>query len=763
MNRHRRLARCFGGGTTFPMVRFLGVVVVVGFGLSMAGCTRISELSGSIDESYKTLMQDAGTPEPDPSAVSPGSSASPTSASTGDKGAAETVGRFEIINRGTSIEQSYSQISDRIVPAGARFIDAEVNEFLRIVFEEILVVPFVTVGRIEGSVNLELGPDLPLSTWINAIDNQVEPFGGSLRFERGVFAVVKEGEGLFASSRNVGFLPLTYTAPSDAAEILASVFPDVQVIPAEAAGALVILEFQRLALFLEIADFARTLDRGSLQGKTLFVHRLTKAPAADVVRELELITSPSDQGIGNLYRFARFLPIERMNAVLGVVPHGADVRLLRSLIEGLDKVDTPRLAQGFRLVPLNNSRASDVVVQIRSLVGDGPPPLVDPAVAPKPRTALSSRPGYFQRQRAGKARRETSAMAFEGNDGANYGDDELPLEYDLAYEPESGSGYRREYDAASQQLRTGGVGYADGGQVFRITADTARNAILISGEPALLNSIEALIKDIDREEVRQVYIETALVDIDLREQLQYGLSSIISAGDAELIPFSTGAAIEPTFAGLNLLFDNNTIAGVLNLLSSVSDVRVVSAPRLAMVNNSQAVLNVGDEVPVLTSQVTDTSNPDAVVNSVEFRETGVILRLAPTIMSDKAVLLDITQELTEARGTSEEAVQLTPLFSRRSLQTSLRIYSGDVIMLGGLKARSASVTKDRVPIPILSDIFGSTGDAAEVREMVLLVRPLIVRDRQQLLRITNEVRERLDAIWGIESIRKNVFDNDTKL
>src|SRR5262249_44673787 len=146
----------------------------------------------------------------------------------------------------------------------------------------------------------------------------------------------------------------------------------------------------------------------------------------------------------------------------------------------------------------------------------------------------------------------------------------------------------------------------------------------------------------------QVLLEAAIAEITLTNDLQYGVQYFYKPGDDHQIVLSNSnsALISPTFPGFSYLFAQGTnIKIVLDALSTVTHVEVISAPTVLVLNNQAATLQVGDQVPIITQQAVSTLTTGApLVNNVQYHDTGVILKVTPRVNQSGMVMMDISQE-----------------------------------------------------------------------------------------------------------------------
>ena len=213
-------------------------------------------------------------------------------------------------------------------------------------------------------------------------------------------------------------------------------------------------------------------------------------------------------------------------------------------------------------------------------------------------------------------------------------------------------------------------------------------------------------------------------------------------------------AVSSTFPGLSYVYSVTNAKSVLELLSSVTDVEVISAPQLLVLNNQEASLQVGAQVPVATQQSVDPDVPDTIVSNIELKDTGVILHVTPRVNESGLVILEIEQEVSQVSQDSA-AGTLTPTIAKRVITTTAAVHNGQTVALGGLIQDNKTNTKVGVPglsaIPFLGALFRYTTDTITRSELIVLVTPRVIRDARGAMDITNELRQRVEDLERLEA------------
>jgi general secretion pathway protein D len=188
---------------------------------------------------------------------------------------------------------------------------------------------------------------------------------------------------------------------------------------------------------------------------------------------------------------------------------------------------------------------------------------------------------------------------------------------------------------------------------------------------------------------------------------------------------------------------------VINGLKAMTDVKVLSSPSLVVVNNQIASLEVGDQVPVTTRQVTASDNATApTINSVEYRDTGVILRVLPRVAANGSINLEVEQEVSNvvnANSSAGNSDALTPTISQRRIRSAVTVMSGQTVVLGGLIGNRQE--KNRSGLPFLGSLAGALQNdrSSTNTEIIVFIRPQIVRDSADAQMVSEELRNKLQV------------------
>jgi len=206
--------------------------------------------------------------------------------------------------------------------------------------------------------------------------------------------------------------------------------------------------------------------------------------------------------------------------------------------------------------------------------------------------------------------------------------------------------------------------------------------------------------------------------------------------------------------GFSYLFNSDELKVFINAQITQNKINILSSPHILAVDNKEARIEVGDEVPIATSEYTPTDRQDdtQTSRSIEYRSTGVILTVTPRINERGLVAMDINQEVSKADRNKTSGVD-SPVISNRKAQTSLVVQDGQTIIIGGLIIDSTGGARTGIPflsdIPLLGYLFGSSTSNNDKLELILLLTPHVVMNFEEVDLVTNEFKLKLDNIKGL--------------
>jgi general secretion pathway protein D len=260
-----------------------------------------------------------------------------------------------------------------------------------------------------------------------------------------------------------------------------------------------------------------------------------------------------------------------------------------------------------------------------------------------------------------------------------------------------------------------------------------------------------------------VAIDATIAEVTLNDNLQYGVQfflkstnvgappntgSMVNTASSAAATLAANALISRVLPGFNFLMGTEAQPQlIINALHAVTDVKILSNPSLVVVDNQVATLQVGDQIPVTTQSAQSVIAPGApVVNNIDYRNTGVILRVAPRINANGNVLLNIEQEISAVANTTN-ADTLTPTVSQRRVASSIGVASGQTVLLAGLVSETQNRTRNGIPgldkIPGLGELFSQNNGTVQRTELIIFIRPQIIRNGVDAYRVAAELRDKI--------------------
>ncbi|MCY7314672.1 MAG: type II secretion system secretin GspD [Rubrivivax sp.] len=309
-----------------------------------------------------------------------------------------------------------------------------------------------------------------------------------------------------------------------------------------------------------------------------------------------------------------------------------------------------------------------------------------------------------------------------------------------------------------------------------IQADPATNSLIITAPEPLYRQVRALIDQLDSRRA-QVYIESMIVEVNGGDAADFGFQwqgLLGKSGDKfglvtgtnfnntgpSIIDINTSAAQGTVNVGqglnIGLLAVTNgvtSLAAIAKLLQSQAETNIISTPNLITLDNEEAKIVVGENVPFITGQFTNTGGGGATTNpfqTIERKDVGITLRIRPQIGEGGAVRMQIFQEQSSVK--SDVAAGTTnagPSTTKRSIENTVVVDDGAILVLGGLIEDRYVTSRSKVPllgdIPLLGGLFRSESRERRRTNLMVFLRPVVMRDAESANRFS---ADRYDQIRG---------------
>lgn len=636
------------------------------------------------------------------------------------------------------------------------FVDVDVAEVARVVLGEMLRVPFVVDPRVRGPVTLETAQGIPRGALVPTLSAALRAQGAGLVETPAGFEVVPLAEARRQASlggRGAGsIVPVVprFARAADIARALAPFANEDVAATADPQRNLLLLSGDRRQVD-NLLQLVSVLDVDVMGGRSFALYPLRTASASAVAGELQAVFAGT-AGV-------RFLPIQRQNSVLVIADAPATLTRVAQFVRDLDQSGGRDEVQIF-VYQVEYGRAIDLARVLSRLFGTGGSepaergPAIERAVAPGlagsrlvgPVSLPGGQPGGGNLGGAlgGGLAQPDPAGAQPGPAGGLAG-----------AEPQQGAGGRGEAAPEGSAGFTLAGPATPGGERApgpRIVADANSNTIVVQATAHDWVRVEAALRRLDQVPL-QVLIEATIAEVTLNDRLRFGLQFALRSGNFSfnLTPDARGANATPGVPGVLGLFTDGSSQVALEALSGITNVNVISSPQLMVVSNQTAQLQVGDQVPIATQSAVplDQVANSRIVNSIQFRDTGVILRVTPRVNSSGLIGLDVEQEVSDVVPTTSSGID-SPTIRQRRVRSTVAVQTGETVALGGLIRDQRNTTRTGIPglrdIPVLGALFGLTDNSDGRTELLVLITPRIVRNSEEARSVTAELRGRLRGL-----------------
>jgi len=607
---------------------------------------------------------------------------------------------------------------DDVVPVKLRFNNSDLYTVIDTI-AEITQINFIVDPQVRGTVTMYTAGDIRRSDLLPMLEAILKVNGATMVKVGNLYQIVPANAAVrmpleVQNTRAVApddqvvlqIVPMRFVAAEEMVRLLTPFISDTGNLVAQGSMLLITDRRSNLRKLLELVD---EFDMQAFQGERVRLLAIKNNRVRDVIDDLKTVFSGYALSTNSAIRF---LPIERMNSILVVTPN-ADV--FPEVEKWLDRLDQPVQTAGIRnyVYPAKNARASDiqrVLVELYSVSSPTPQqqiPQQAPGVAPQiPGTAPRIPP--------------------------------------TPNEPLTGA----------PQPPTGITGRLAG--ELRIVVDAINNQLVIQATPQDYQIVERTIQQLDVLP-RQVLIDAQVYEVSLDHSMTFGVSAILQ-NRGTLNPAMTTAGFDrppgsnltaTTFAFIGR---SRELVAFLNASENRGRVKTLSAPSILVSNNATAQVQIGAEIPIPTSTAASNvlgENGTLFAQTIQFRNTGVILDVTPQINEGGNVTLTIAQEVSQAGVNTTSAIN-APVIGKSSVKSTIVVKNGETIPLTGFIRDSNTLSRNRIPllgsIPVAGVLFGNTTKSNTRSELIVLITPHVITTVDERLAASEELKARLKEI-----------------
>jgi general secretion pathway protein D len=623
-----------------------------------------------------------------------------------------------------------------------------IQSVVHTILGEVLQETFVIAPGVGGEVTFSTSKPVTREQLMPILELLLRWNGATLVYSEGRYNVLPVSDAIpghlvpeigsaeLARGYEVRAVPLRYIAPTEMEKILQPYVRD---------GAIVQVDNFRSMIFLagtpeELRNYLRTVeifDVDWLEGMSVGIYPLRTVEVESIISDLESVFSAG--GESPLAGMFRFVPLERLGSVMVITFQKEYLYKAEEWIEILDR-GAAGAGKQLYVYRVKNLEAPILAGYLTQLFGgEG----AERRTLPSPRGQLA--PGLEPAQVGSVQDFNQSRLGMDRQDG-------------------------------QQGVQSGALDMGTGD--IRITSVLETNSLLIQATQAEYNAVLAAIERIDIEPL-QVLIESQVLDVELNEELQFGVNwyltnnpNLIPEGPSDndwldVLAFGSGSAESGGFNVLGAVatplvdgvpFVQATIAA----LDEVTDVRSLAAPSLLVRNNATATITVGTQVPVQSSQV-NTGGAGNVVTSAQYVSTGITLTVTPRINPGGLVYMDISQDVSRPGARDPDiSTSGNPPINNKTVTSQVAVQSGQTVFLGGLISEQDSRGRSGVPflsrVPVLGSLFGSKTKAVSRSETLVMITPTVVETAVDLREISEEMEDEFSRVPPLKISRINKVD-----
>jgi general secretion pathway protein D len=610
------------------------------------------------------------------------------------------------------------------------FAGADIRDVVNAVLGETLKLNYVIDPEVQGPVTFNVSRPVSRDEVLTTLEAVLNSRGATMVQSDGIIRVMplrKDGKSNaappFAAATTPGqrseIFPLRFVSATDMQRVLEKVLPAGTPMTGDDRRRMVMVQGTPSELQLA-EETVRVFDIDQLSGTSIAVVPLRNADPTALADELRNIFAATRKEADS--DAIRIMAVKRLNALMVITRSGRYLDEARAWISRLDRAHdlTERRVYVYNL---QYAKAAQIGEKLQGLLTNLDIKFKPPAAAAADTGLAPAAPGF-----EGPARPLPPPI--------------LPTAAPAPPPPPAA-------DMAAPVVPGAPPGHETG---VRIEADEAHNALLISANARDYELIRQVLAGIDVPPL-QVLIEVTVAEVVLNDSLNYGVEYFINHGKTStLLTTSNVPAIAPVVPGFNLAW----VAGnfqpkiILDLLSNITQTKVISTPRLLVLSNETARLQVGDVVPIITQSAasTVTSNP-LVLNNVTYKETGVVLEVTPRINSGGYVTMDLNQSVSTVVPTSTSQID-SPTFQQRRLNSTVSVKSGETILLGGLIQQTDSRQQQGIPIlhdlPGIGPLFGSHNNGSGRTELIMLMSPHVISNEADSRSLTARIEQQFQTV-----------------
>ncbi|MCX7101258.1 MAG: type II secretion system secretin GspD [Methylobacter sp.] len=626
------------------------------------------------------------------------------------------------------------------------FDEADLGEVAKVVLSDILGQNYVLSPKVTGKVTLQTTDPLSKDELIPTLEMLLRMNNAVLIKDASIYHIEPSSEALYSSNfaapgvagktgYQVRVIPIRNVSVGDLMEVLKPLVQEKTILTTDSTRNILVASGTPDEL-ARVMDMVSTFDIDVLKGRSFGLYPLAHTEPETIIKELEEVFATKSKDDDS--SFFRFLPIERLNAVMAITHQSRYLQDIESWILRLDRANTAS-GGGVNVYKVQHTNAEELADTLNGIFTGGSSSSTSGKVAPGKKTAEVTNKSATDPSQAVGGAGGTSASSSTSKKKSS---------------SKSGGG-----------SSTGTATVADVENV-KIIADKANNSLVIVATPREYEIVLPIIKQLDILPL-QVLIDATIVSVKLTDNLTYGIRWFIdhdkssisskSTGSTDLGKIATAGGAAFATGGLSAVYNSGAINALLSAEANKGNVNVISSPSLMVLNNQDAKINVGDQVPIQTSSITGITSPTGVVqSSIQYKDTGVTLEVTPRVNANGMVIMEIKQVVSGVVPAATGGVQGTATINKKEIESSIAVQDGETIVLGGLIDETNDLTNIGIPflhdLPWIGPIFGDTANNRRKNELVVLITPRVVKTKQDSRQISDEFKRKLTGIYETRAV-----------
>lgn len=632
---------------------------------------------------------------------------------------AEITGNFDLVNKGSGNYLSVKKFRKR-AQADSRsggiklnFENADIKEVVSIIIGKILNDNYLIDPAVKGVVNLRTVKDLNKNTAFYVLENILDIHGARIIRDDGHYRILPKNRtalGMVGMADDepkarIGYgyrvVPLQYVSTSEMTKILESVTYKSSIIRSDEKRNLLILGGTSTEV-KNMLDTVKLFDVDWMKGTSVGLIKIRYSNVADVVKDLNKMLK-IDSATDKAKSFVSLEPIERLNSIMIITKRYDYIDRIRGWIA---KLDVPEVGEGNKLYvyAVKHTNADAIATTLMELFNGESPTDID-----------------------------------SENDVLSPGSKPITLNIMSSSKDNKTADQQTSRESNVNGKSTSGI---------RIIPASDSNSLLIMATPGEYAKIEGALELLDIPPL-QVLVEVTIMDVRLSDDLSYGMQWFFQSEGNYNTDTTVGDSLSfPQTFSYSAVKQTGNVIGLLGMLASEGKVNVLSSPSLLVRNNEKASISVGDQQPISTALVGPEGN--VVASSVQFKDTGVILEIKPTVNTSGTVNVNIAQEVTDIGDIDDATGQRA--FLRRSIKSAVSVADGETIILGGLIRSNKANVENGVPglrdIPLLGYLFSKTVSTEQRTELIIMLTPKVIRNSDENIRVVDEYKRKFKNLFG---------------